>query len=235
MVEPRNQKSIVKYHNSDMKLSHYLLFGIALLLGLGAVLAAVFVRRPYTYKGSLIDPAAPAADFTLTDQHGQTFRLSDQRGDVVLLFFGYTNCPDECPATMANFKQIKTALGDKANRVRFVMVTVDPQRDTSRQLGEFMDKFDPSFIGLTGTLPQLQTVWKDYWVSETTSSDSGGAASQDEHAHDSGAASYQVGHSTYVYAIDVNGNLRLTYALGTDSQLMAQDVSHLLDEKITPQ
>jgi protein SCO1/2 len=218
-----------------MKLSHYLLFGVALLLGLAAVLAAVFVRRPYTYKGSLIDPAAPAADFTLTDQHGQTFRLGDQRGDVVLLFFGYTNCPDECPATMANFKQIKTALGDKASRVRFVMVTVDPQRDASQQLGEFMDKFDPSFIGLTGTLPQLQTVWKDYWVSETTSSDSGQATAEPGHAHDAGTASYQVGHSTYVYAIDVNGDLRLTYALGTDSQLMAQDVSHLLDEKITPQ
>jgi protein SCO1/2 len=233
MGEP--SKSKIKNLKSHMKLSHYLLFGVALLVGLGAVLAAVFVRRPYTYKGSLIDPATPAADFSLTDQHGQTFRLSDQRGDVILLFFGYTNCPDECPATMANFKQIKTALSDKASRVRFVMVTVDPQRDTPGQLGEFMDKFDPSFIGLTGTLPQLQTVWKDYWVSETTSSDSAQATGESDHAHDSGAASYQVGHSTYVYAIDVNGNLRLTYALGTDSQLMAQDVSHLLDEKIARQ
>lgn len=218
-----------------MKLSHYLLFGVALLAGLGAVLTATFLGRPYTYKGSLIEPAAPAADFSLIDQHDHTFRLSDQRGDVVLLFFGYTNCPDECPATMANFKQIKSTLGDKAGRVRFVMITVDPQRDTPQQLGDFMGKFDPSFIGLTGTLPQLQAAWKDYWIYETTSADSGDAASQDGHAHDSNAGSYEVGHSTYVYAIDVNGNLRLTYALGTDSQLIAQDVSHLLNEMLTRQ
>jgi protein SCO1/2 len=218
-----------------MKLSQYLLFGAALLVGLGAVLAAMFMGRPYTYKGSLIDPATPAPDFSLTDQHDQTFRLSDQRGDAVLLFFGYTNCPDECPATMANFKQIKSDLADKASRVRFVMITVDPQRDTSQQLGNFMAKFDSSFIGLTGPLPQLQAIWKDYWVSETTSSDSGQVSGQSDHAHDAGTAFYQVGHSTYVYAIDVNGDLRLTYALGTDSQLMAQDVSHLLDEKIASQ
>lgn len=218
-----------------MKLSQYLLFGVALLTGLGAVLAAMFLGRSYTYKGSLIDPATTAPDFSLTDQRGQTFRLSDQRGDVVLLFFGYTNCPDECPATMANFNQIKSDLDAKASRVRFVMVTVDPQRDTAGQLGDFMAKFDPTFIGLTGPLPQLQAVWKDYWVSETTSSESGQASDQSGHAHDAAAEDYEVGHSTYVYAIDVNGDLRLTYALGTDSQLMAEDVAHLLDEKIASQ
>jgi protein SCO1/2 len=235
MGEPQNQESTIKNHKSDMRLSNYLLFGVALLAGLGAVLAAMFLGRSYTYKGSLIDPAAPASGFSLTDQHGQTFRLSDQRGDVVLLFFGYTNCPDECPATMANFKQIKSGLGAKAGRVRFVMVTVDPQRDTPGQLGDFMAKFDPTFIGLTGSLPQLQAVWKAYWVSETTSSESGQASDQSGHAHDAAADNYEVGHSTYVYAIDVNGNLRLTYALGTNSQLMAEDVSHLLDEKVDRQ
>ncbi len=77
------------------------------------------------------------------------FQLSDQQGKIVLIFFGYTNCPDVCPITLSEFKRIKAMLGDKADRVRFVYITVDPERDTVERINTFLQNFDPTFTGLT--------------------------------------------------------------------------------------
>jgi protein SCO1/2 len=199
-----------------MKVRNILLFSFAILLGLAAVFATQVLGQSYTYKGSLIEPPIPAEDFALTDQHGKTFRLSDHRGEVKLIFFGYTNCPDVCPVTLANFRQIKEQLGDKAGKVNFVFITVDPQRDTAERIGEHLANFDPSFIGLTGDQQDLKRIWDAFGVFV-------------EKVDNGSAAGYEMNHTARVYVVDPSGNLLLTYAFGTESQAMAEDVAHLLD------
>ena len=193
-------------------------------VGLGVVIGLVLVlviwqvfTQDYTYQGSLIDPPVPAADFELTDQHGQTFRLSDQRGKVVLIFFGYTHCPDVCPVTLSEFKLIKSKLGNQADEVSFVFITVDPERDTLEKLGDHLANFDAGFIGLSGDRSSLEEVWMSFGVYQ---------AKQET----SSAAGYLVDHTARVYAIDVDGNWRLTYPFGMESDKLFQDVRHLIQE-----
>lgn len=191
------------------------------MLGLVAVIVGFTFTGPYTFRGSLIDPPVPAADFTLTDSQGSDFTLSNQSGSLVLIFFGYTTCPDVCPATLGEMKQIRerlladSRLADKADSVRYVFITVDPQRDTAERMGKYLATFDPTFIGLTGSEAQLNPVWKSYGVyraiSETES-----------------AAGYLVDHTARVYLVDQDGNLRLTYAFGTPVDDILQDVRYLL-------
>jgi protein SCO1 len=192
---------------------------IGLVMGLALVLAAwSFASRNYTYQGVLIDPPAQAADFTLTDQNGNPFRLSEQHGKVVLIFFGYTNCLDVCPATLAGFKQIKSALGEKAADVRFVFITVDPQRDTQQRLKSYLEPIDPEFIGLTGESAALEAVWKSYGVYV-------------ELGEPDSAGNYMVDHSTRTYLIDLQGSWRLNYPFGMETGKISQDILHLLNEK----
>ena len=145
--------------------SRYLLF-TALSLGLIAivVIATLLFRRIYRFNGAEISPGIRAADFTLTQPDGGTFRLSDHLGQVVMIYFGYTHCLDECPATLAEFTQIIQKLGDRAQKVTFLFVTVDPQQDTPQVIGAYTAQFDPAIIGLTGDLSTLEPVWKAYDV-----------------------------------------------------------------------
>ena len=192
--------------------------GIGVLIGLVAILAIWKIsERSYTYQGSLIDPPAQAADFELMDQHGQDFRLSEQQGQVVLIFFGYTNCPDVCPVTLSEFRQVKNQVGDLADEVKFVYVTVDPQRDTPERIGTYLAGFDPGFIGLTGDSQTLQEVWEDYGVLV-------------EKKETSSAAGYLIDHTARIYAIDKQGNWRLTFPFGMESDKIARDISHLIQE-----
>ena len=202
-----------------MKTRHYVLLGLSILIGLVAVVGFQFYGKSYEFQGSLIEPPIPAADFTLTDQHDETFQLSDHDGEVVLIFFGYTNCPDVCPVTLSEFRQVKAQLGEKAERVQFVYITVDPERDTVERIGAHLENFDPTFVGLTGDHSDLEPVWKAYGVY---------AAKVDTGS----AAGYLVDHTARVYAIDVNGNLRLTYPFETDSDAIADDVLYLLGEDV---
>jgi protein SCO1/2 len=202
-----------------MKTHHYVLVGLSIVIGLVAIVGFQFFGKTYEFQGSLIAPPIPAADFELTDQNGETFQLSEHIGEVVLIFFGYTNCPDVCPVTLSEFKQVKAQLGEKADRVQFVYITVDPERDTVERISEHLENFDPTFVGLTGDNSELDPVWKAYGVY---------AAKVDTGS----AAGYLVDHTARVYAIDVNGNLRLTYPFETGSDAIADDVLHLLGEEI---
>ncbi len=172
----------------------------------------------YRFHGTLFEPPQPAADFALTDQNGQTVRLSAYRGQVVLLFFGYTHCPDVCPTTLTQFKHLRARLGNQAERVRFVFITVDPERDTPEYLRAYLAGFDPSFIGLTGPIADLEAVWNRY-----------GVYRQKQVISDT-AAGYLVDHTARIYAIDTRGNLRLTWLMDTDTADLLQDVRHLLEE-----
>ena len=201
--------------------------GLGMIASLALVIgAAAAFARPYTFHGSLIEPAVRAADFALSDQNGQTFRLSEQAGSVVLMFFGYTSCPDACPATMAQFKRVRADLGPQAERVRFVLVTVDPERDTPERLREYLAAFDPSFTGVTGSLEDMEKVWSSYAVYREKAPVEATPDSAGSHGHADQA--YEIDHTVRVYAVDVKGNLRLTYTMDTETEALEEDVKQLL-------
>ncbi len=192
--------------------------GVGALLGVVLILVGWQVyTSSYTYQGSLFDPPVPAADFQLNDQQGRQFVLSHEKGTVILIFFGYTNCPDVCPLTLADFKQIKADLGDQAEQVKFVFITVDPERDSAERLTAYLPNFDPDFIGLTGTRAELEPVWQAYGVYQ-------------QRQYVGSAAGYLVDHTARTYAIDKAGNLRLTYPFEMSRNAILEDVRHLIEE-----
>jgi protein SCO1/2 len=120
--------------------------------------------RPQPFNGAVILPAPVADDISLTDQNGNSFELASEKGNVVLLFFGYTNCPDECPATLAKLKYVSSNLSQSNSDLRVIMVTTDPKRDTAAQLKNYLANFNPDFLGLLGSQEQLSQVYKSYGV-----------------------------------------------------------------------
>ncbi len=193
------------------------IYPIGLILVLVSVLL-VSCNTAYTYQGSLIDPPVEAADFTLTEQDGSGFTLSEQQGKVVLIFFGYANCPDVCPTTLADFKRVHEALGDQADDVKFVFITVDPERDTPEIIANYVSAFNTDFVGLSGTEAELQPVWDAYYVVRNKiESDS--------------ALGYLMEHSARVMVIDRQGNLRMTFPFGMAPEAITEDVQHLLAEE----
>lgn len=183
------------------------------LLLVAVLLAAC---APYRFRGAAYDNPSTAPDFTLTDARGQHFRLSDHRGGAVLLSFGYTSCPDVCPATLGVVTKMFAALGDSAERVHFAFVTVDPERDTPRVLSSYLARFNPDFVGLTGDPAALAGVTASY-----------GVVAQVE-THVFPALNYGVDHAVRLYLIDPSGRLRAQYPAGVNADDLRQDVEYLL-------
>jgi protein SCO1/2 len=155
-------------------------------------------------------------DFALTTHDGETFRLLDVRGKAVLLFFGYTSCPDMCPVTMSRIMSALDRLGDDASQVVTLFVSVDPQRDTPAVLKEYVTSFRTPLIGLTGTDDQLASVAAKYRASyEVVPSDS---------------PNYLVNHTTAIFLIDRQGKLRDYFAFDEDPGALAQALNAVLDE-----
>ncbi|MEJ5239867.1 MAG: SCO family protein [Anaerolineales bacterium] len=194
--------------------------GLSLLLffSLFAISLFLWQREARTLRGTVYEPPLPAADFTLIQTDGTPFRLSDRHGKIVLLFFGYTYCPDVCPTTLAELRQALSALDEKQRQqVEVVFISVDPARDTPERAQEYARRFSPSFIGLSGSEEALQPIWQAYGVyREIQSSDS--------------AAGYLVAHSARVYLIDPNGYLRLTFPFGIAPDDIAHDLKNILRE-----
>ncbi|MFC2023374.1 SCO family protein [Chloroflexota bacterium] len=168
------------------------------------------------FRTSALETPASVPDFVLTDQYGQPFRLSDQKDHVVLLFFGYTACPDVCPTTLATWRKVHEALGEQAKDVRFAFVTVDPERDTPERLGLHVNAFNPDFIGLTGTQEELTPVYEafDVYFEKDTSSGS--------------ALGYLVNHTATAFVVDQQGEWRLRVTYGTLPEDIVHDVRELL-------
>ena len=169
-----------------------------------------------SFRGSVLEQPVNVPDWTLHDEHGDLFRLSDQRGNVVLLFFGYTSCPDVCPTTLATWRKIHEALGDDAQRVRFVFVTVDPERDTVERLGLHVNAFNPEFIGLTGTPEELDRVYQVFDVYHEKDASSGSALG------------YLVSHTATTFILDPEGRWRLRETYGTEAADIVHDIQQLL-------
>jgi protein SCO1/2 len=188
-----------------------MLFWLGLLGGLVTV-TALFLAQPHRLTGSIIDPPVAAGAIDLGD-----FPLSQQQGQVVLVFFGYTYCPDVCPATLGEFKQVYKRLGKQADQVEALFITVDPQRDTPEKMQQYTAAFDPHIRGLTGSMDELERVWQAY-----------GVYRQEQPTGEDGV--YLVDHSARTYLIDRQGNLRVTFAFGTPVDDIVSDVKYLLNQ-----
>jgi protein SCO1/2 len=184
------------------------------LLGLLSFLLAAC--QSYQFKGTPYPDLQTAPDFALTATHGKQFRLSEHRGQIVLMFFGYTSCTDVCPTTLAEAKQILKGVGSDADRVTFLFITVDPERDTPQVLAKYVAAFDPAIVGLSGTSDELAAVRQAY-----------GIFAEKEAVDDSGAG-YTITHTSRVFLVDTEGHLRLSYAFGTPPDDIVQDIRHLL-------
>jgi protein SCO1/2 len=194
-----------------------LLVGLIAFLLVGAVGVGVFLfSQPATFRGTTYaEPYPVAPEIELTRATGTGFRLSEMRGKVVALFFGYTSCPDICPTTMAELNQALEKLGDQSDQVQVLFVTVDPQRDSPERVQEYVNHFNPSFIGLSGAEPQLAKVWNDYGVFRQV-------------VEGTSAAGYLVDHTARVTLIDQQGNLRVSFPFDTPVDDVAHDLNLLL-------
>ena len=156
-----------------------------------------------------------ALDFTMTDHNGQPRSIKDFAGKVVVLFFGYTQCPDVCPTSMAELSEVKRLLGKDGERLQGLFVTVDPARDTPEVLKAYMANFDPSFLALYTTPDKLETIAKDYKVYY-------------KKVDGKTATSYTIDHSAGSYVYDTQGKLRLYTRYGTGAPALAADIKLLL-------
>ena len=187
---------------------------VVLLLTVGILL----LTRETNYRGVLYDPPQAAFDFQLFTGGDKPASLKDFNGKAVLLFFGYTSCPDICPNTLAILRQVYTDLGEQADKVQVIYITVDPDRDTPQRVADYAAIFHPDFIGLSGGLEALEASWAAYGVYREIDDTSGSSAG------------YLVTHSARLYLIDPQGKLLLSYSYGTPAEDILYDVRLLLRE-----
>lgn len=189
------------------------------MLGM-ALLWAGGIWRPGVaqFHGLLIQSPTPVSNFTLIGPDDAPVSLRDFRGKVVLLYFGYTFCPDVCPATLAELKVTMAELGKKAEEVQVLMVSVDPERDTAVALQHYVTHFHPSFIGLTG-----QT--EDDILAVTTPL----GIYYEKHAG-TAATGYLIDHTATLTVIDKQGYLRLVYPFGVSGKDIAADLQIIIKE-----
>ena len=188
-----------------------------LVPALGAVLTACSENKP-SFVSVDVTGADYARDISLTDHNGQPRTLKDFAGKIVVVFFGYTQCPDVCPTTMAELVEIRKALGADGARVQALFVTVDPERDTPEVLKAYMTNFDPSFLALRPSSPeQLAVLAKDFKVYY-------------KKVEGRTPTSYTMDHSAGSYVFDTKGKLRLFTRYGSGAAALAGDLRQLLKQ-----
>lgn len=193
------------------------LAALVLCMGAAALLSGCSGDKP-KFVAIDVTGADYAKDFKLTDHNGQARSLQDFRGKVVVLFFGYTQCPDVCPTSMNELGEVKKLLGPDGDKLQGLFVTVDPERDTPQVLKAYMGNFDPSFLALYTTADQLATVAKDYKVYY-------------KKVEGKTPTSYTMDHSAGSYIYDTQGRLRLYTRYGSGAPAMAADIKLLLQQK----
>jgi protein SCO1 len=188
---------------------------LAIVGALLFVVAGFLLLRPYQYHGLLLESPKPAADFTLVRAGGKEVKLSDYRGKLVVLYYGYTFCPDVCPTTLAEITKAVQKLGKKSEDVQVVMVTVDPERDTPERMAEYMAFFNPSFVGLSGTPDQIAEAATPFGIYY-------------QKHEGTPASGYLVDHTATVNVLDREGRMRLVWPFGTEGDAMAADLKQML-------
>jgi protein SCO1/2 len=170
------------------------------------------------FRGVDLTGASYARQLSLPDQDGKPRSLADFKGKVVVVFFGYTQCPDVCPTTLAELAQVKKSLGADGERVQGVFVTVDPERDTPELLKPYMTSFDPSFVALRGNAEQLKDAAREFKV---------------YYAKVPGKTpeSYTMDHTAASFIFDTQGRVRVFARYGAGAQALADDIKLLLNER----
>lgn len=197
------------------------LFKILLLVPVILALVACDAKQGSSQQSNngFVGTDITGADFpkplVLTDHFGKKRTMSDFAGKVVVLFFGYTHCPDVCPTTMVELKNTMKLLGDKSNEVQVLFVTVDPSRDTQAVLAEFVPSFDKRFIGLWGSLQETAETLGNFKI---YFSKIAGKSAND----------YTIDHSAGMYVFDKVGKIRLYMSYGQKPAEMASDITKLL-------
>jgi len=186
--------------------------GLAAVAGMG--LAACSDRKP-SFNAVDITGADYAKGFTLADADGKQRTLADFKGKVVVMFFGYAQCPDVCPTTMTEMAQVKQQLGSDGEKLQVLFVTVDPERDTPAVMKAYMGAFDPSFVALIPTPEQLPALTKDYKVYY-------------KKVEGKTPTSYSMDHSAASFVYDTEGRLRLYARYGAGVPAMVSDLKALL-------
>lgn len=188
----------------------------ALSISAAAVLTACSPDGP-AFRGVNLTGADYARDFSLTDHNGQLRSLKDLRGKVVVVFFGFTQCPDVCPTSMQELAEVKAALGADGERLQGVFISVDPERDTLELLKAYMENFDPSFLALRPTPEQLPALAKDFKIYY-------------KKVDGTTPTSYSMDHSAGSYLYDPQGRLRVYHRYGSGVEALTEDVRLLLGE-----
>lgn len=190
--------------------------GVAAVAVVAAVWFLVLPRlQPHVFYGQVIQSGSPAPSVELVGPGGAPVALTDFEDQVVVMYFGYTFCPDVCPITLAKLDRARTMLGEDAEHVQVVMITVDPERDTVEKLEKYTANFDPSFIGLTGDIEDIDRIATTYGVYYA-------AAETDS------AAGYLVDHTSTVLVVDRSGELKLIIPFDATDEQVAADLAYLL-------
>lgn len=192
------------------------------------ILAVVFLvalllsacNQPPKFKSMDISGVGWGKDFELTADNGKRIHLQSFRDKIVILFFGYTSCPDICTPVLYKLSQLNQRLGSLADRVQVIFVTVDPEIDTPKRLREFLHKFDKRFIGLTGNPQEVGKVQKEYKVAVVVNK----AGSQHKHQH------RRADHSGFIFIKDGKGQLRLMARETSSVADMEHDIRLLLQQ-----
>jgi len=189
-------------------------FSLLAAVSLAGVLAACGEQKP-AFSSIDITGADYGKNFALSDHNGQVRHLSDFAGKVVVVFFGYTQCPDVCPTTLAELVEVKALLGKDGERLQALFVTVDPERDTPELLKAYMANFDPSFLALRPAPAELSAVAKDFKIYY-------------KKVPGASATSYTMDHSAGSYVFDTQGQLRLFTRYGSGAPVLAADIAQLM-------
>lgn len=174
---------------------------------------------PESFKGTEL-PEMPFTDFTLSDQHGNSFTLSENKGKIIMLFFGFTFCPDVCPLTLSTWKRVQDQLSsEEQERTEFVYITVDPDRDTPEKLKAHLKIFSEKFLGLTGSTEQLDQVYRGYGVY------------REKVIISESAAGYLMNHTGYIYILNKESIWQLKHSNDAPPEDIAHDIRLLLSQK----
>jgi protein SCO1/2 len=196
-------------------MSKNLIIALSALVAIAMLLLVAFLFfTPTSLQGTQIDPPKVVSDFNLSGDSGLV-RLSDLRGKLVVIYFGYTFCPDICPATLSKINKALERLGKDADQVSVVMVTVDPERDTAEKLGAYVRRFNPAFIGLSGSADQIAAVAKEFGIFY-------------EKKEVSTSAKYLVDHTASVLVLDGEGRISLIWPYEIEVADMASDLRVML-------
>ncbi|MEP7294551.1 MAG: SCO family protein [Burkholderiales bacterium] len=194
---------------------------LVLVAALGVALSACDNKAPsadaakVAFRGVDITGADYARTLALPDVNGQQRTLADFKGKVTVVFFGYTQCPDVCPTTMADLAQVKKSLGADGDKLQAVFVTIDPERDTAAILKSYMASFDPSFVALRGTVEQTQAAAKEFkiYFAKVPGRVEG---------------TYTMDHTAGAFVLDGSGKVRLFERYGGGSEPLLADIKGLI-------